>query len=95
LAVEAVIVAIMLFSTAGAVTIAVAMARRPGRFAAAFRERTWRRAMLWIVGLTVAAAIGALVGGGDAEGLVLLVGGVSVYVVGQFWALAWTFGDRD
>jgi hypothetical protein len=87
--------ALMIAATAGLLAAGVAMARRPGRWPAFFRERTWRRAIVLTLVAMAAAGLGSAAGGGsDVFALALVLGAPLIVLELALWSYARTFGSR-
>lgn len=59
--------------------------RRPDRWARVLSERFWRRCMAWTIILTMAAAVGAVAGGGSLVPPVVAVGSACLLFAAAMW----------
>ena len=88
--------AFMIACTVGLFLVWRSQARHPDRWQRRLHEGRFKRALAWVGCLSVAAAVGALLGGrGDLAAAALVFGGAAALGIFVLWSYAWTFGSRD
>ena len=93
---EIALAAFLVAVTIGLFAIWRAQARDPELWRRRLHERRWSRALAWTACLTIAGALGALLGGAsDLSLFIATCGGLIALVLFVLWSYARTFGAGD